>query len=168
MSQINTIENTINQNFTSPDTYKQQIETLKQQFISVLDDFKQDFINYNMNSQNNEYQQTFFNDKNNLNVINNELTKISQNVETSTNELNKGLILLNELIKKTKEENRKLKIKLGIVEDKNNTSDELIDNYKQMYEYNYLRNVALGLSIVISWISISKVYSGYIKLSVGH
>lgn len=165
MSQISN-KNLSNQNFTKPEVFTQQLETLKGQFISVLEDFKQDFINYNINPQNSEYQQTFFNDKNNLTSIDSSVLQLSQSVETTTNQMNEKLILLNKLIKQIKEENKQLKIRLGIVENKNNAADEMIDNYKQMYETGYLRNVALGLSIVVSCLVISKVYTGSINVNV--
>ena len=49
--------------------------------------------------------------------------------------------------------------KLGIVEHKNNATTELISDYKQMYEYGYLRNWGLFFSIVLAGYTISKVFT---------
>ena len=84
---------------------------------------------------------------------------ISNNVESNTDELNKKLLALDILIKQEKKENQTLKRKLGIVEQKNDSTDEMIHNYRQIYDMGYLRNWALFLSIIICGFTISKMFS---------
>ena len=67
------------------------------------------------------------------------------------------MFALNVLIQKEKERNRELKLKLGIVEHKNNAATELIYDYKNMYSEEYLRNWDLFVSILIIGTSISKI-----------
>ena len=62
------------------------------------------------------------------------------------------------LIRKEKKKNRELKLKLGIIEHKNSAASELIYDYKEMYESDYLRNWALFLSIVVVGLTISKTF----------
>ena len=100
----------------------------------------------------------FENIKGNLNEINMNLFSLSNDVQINTDKINDQLFILDRLIKKEKTQNKKLKMKLGIVEHKNNASIELISDYKQMYEYGYLRNWGLFLSIIIVAISIKKIY----------
>ena len=62
------------------------------------------------------------------------------------------------LINEARIENKELKIKLGILDNENETSYELINNYKEMYNFGYLRNWGLALCIIIAGIAIMKVY----------
>ena len=62
------------------------------------------------------------------------------------------------LIKKERVKNRELKRRLGIVESKTNSSNEMIDDYSNIYDYGYLRNWALFISIITSGIFISVVF----------
>ena len=92
-----------------------------------------------------------------MNKLSSDLFMLSNDVQSSTGELNKKLFALNVLIQEEKERNRKLKLKLGIVEHKNNAATELIFDYKNMYSEEYLRNWALFISILIIGTSISKI-----------
>jgi hypothetical protein len=89
--------------------------------------------------------------------LSSDLFMLSNDVQASTDELNKKLFALNVLIQEEKERNRKLKLRLGIVEHKNNAATELISDYKNMYSEEYLRNWALFISILIIGSSISKI-----------
>jgi membrane carboxypeptidase/penicillin-binding protein PbpC len=123
-----------------------------------LDDFKTNFVNYNLNPQNNEYEHSFQNDKNILNSINLNIIKLVTNVDKNTLRLNDRLEELYVLINEARIENKELKIKLGILDNENETSYELINNYKEMYNFGYLRNWGLALCIIIAGIAIMKVY----------
>jgi hypothetical protein len=74
------------------------------------------------------------------------------------NELNKKLHELDVLIKIERKKNKELKKKLGIVEIENNSSSEMIDNYKTIYDTKYLQNWALLLSIIVCIITIGVTY----------
>jgi hypothetical protein len=89
--------------------------------------------------------------------LSSDLFVLSNDVQSSTDELNKKLFALNILIQEEKERNRELKLKLGIVEHKNNAATELISDYKNIYSEEYLRNWGLFLSILIIGTSISKI-----------
>ena len=62
------------------------------------------------------------------------------------------------LIKKEKKANIMLKRRLGIIEQKANSSDEMIDDYSEMYDIGYLRNWGLFISIFLAGLCISKVF----------
>ena len=72
--------------------------------------------------------------------------------------MNSKFQLLNKLIKKEKMKNSKLKRQLGIVENKYNGSDELISNYKEMYNLDYLNNFALIVGILVLGAMLSKKF----------
>ena len=63
--------------------------------------------------------------------------------------INEKLLELDKLIMKEKKMNRELKRRLGIVENTYNGSDEMIHNFKDMYELQYLTNFATFAGIVV-------------------
>jgi hypothetical protein len=138
--------------------YSEKLRTLDSQLPAILKDFNKYYVFYNKNPEYPEYQQMFENIKGNLTKISSDLFVLSNDVQSNTDKLNEKLFYLDSLIKQEKDKNRKLKLKLGIVEHKNNASYELISNYKDMYDSGYLRNWGLFFSIIIAGITISKVY----------
>jgi SMC interacting uncharacterized protein involved in chromosome segregation len=145
-------------NFIKPEQFYQDLNSLKSSMPTFLNNFKSDFINFNLNPQNEEYQNAFENDKNMLNNINNDTVELFKTVGKNTINLNDALFELNTLIKEAKIENKELKAKLGLLNNEMSASDELISDYKEMYNYGYLRNCGLVLCIIIGGIVISKVY----------
>ena len=155
-----------NYSFKNADTFSQELKVLQEQLPHILDDFEKYYVFYNMNSSNDEYKQMFENIKKNLDTINSKTFMLSNSIESETNNINKKLFSLNDLIKKEKKQNRQLKIKLGIIKEKENSADIMISNYKEMYDIVYLKNWALFLSIIVAGIAISKVSSN--KVSVNY
>ena len=100
----------------------------------------------------------FENIQKNLNTINSELFVISNEVDSNTNLMNNQLFELDVAIQQEKKSNFKLKSSLGIVENKYNASNELITNYKEIYNSKYLRNWGLFLSILIIGIIVINIY----------
>ena len=72
--------------------------------------------------------------------------------------MNQQLFKLNIFITKERQKNRKLKSKLGIIENTGNASTEMINNYKELYNMNYLRNWSLLLSSFLCIAAIGVVY----------
>ena len=128
---------------TEPPVFLSKINNLKEKLPSILEDFVKYYVFYSKNPEYNEYQQIFENIKGNLQNINSELFMTSNNIEKDTETINNRLQKINALIAKEKIKNRQLKRKLGIVEKKYNGSDELISDYKEMYNLDYLTNFAL-------------------------
>lgn len=134
---------------TKPQVFLSQINTLKEKLPSILEDFVKYYIFYNKNPEYNEYQQMFDNIKGNLQNINSELFMTSNNVDKSTETINDRLQKINISITKEKIKNKQLKRKLGIVEKKYNGSDELISDYKEIYNLDYLNNFALFCGVIL-------------------
>ena len=155
MSTIN--DEDISDNFKTPGIFNEKLQTLNKQLPAILDDFKKYYIFFNKNPEYPEYQNAFENIKGNMNKLSSDLFMLSNDVQASTDELNKKLFALNVLIQEEKERNIELKLKLGIVEHKNNAATELISDYKNMYSEEYLRNWALFVSILIIGLAISKI-----------
>ena len=134
---------------TKPQVFLSKINNLKEKLPSILEDFVKYYVFYSKNPEYNEYQQIFENIKGNLQNINSELFMTSNNIEKDTETINNRLHKINALIAKEKIKNRQLKRKLGIVEKKYNGSDELISDYKEIYNLDYLTNFALIYGVIM-------------------
>jgi hypothetical protein len=155
------IEDNSMDDLTKPQVFLSQINTLKEKLPSILDDFIKYYIFYNKNPEYNEYQQMFENIKGNLQNINSELFMTSNNIDKNTENINDRLQKINRLIAKEKIKNQQLKRKLGIVEKKYNGSDELISDYKEIYNLDYLNNFALFYGVIfLGVIMATKFQSG--------
>ena len=139
--------------------YTDALETLKSKLPAILVDFQRYYILYNQNKTDANVSQMFESIKGNLTNLNSDLFSLSNNVQGGVNKINQDLIELDKLISEEKTNNRELKQKLGIVENKNNASTELISDYKEMYDYVYLKNWGLFFSIIVAGIAISKVFA---------
>ena len=145
--------------FEKPEMFTQRIETLKEQLPSILDDFNKFFVLYNTDPSYPEYGTMFNNIKQHLNSLSASLFMVSNDVDANTDEINKTFKKLDVLITKERRKNRELRRKLGIIEEQNNSSKELIDNYNEMYNTDYLRNWGLFLSTIVVGVSISKMFA---------
>jgi hypothetical protein len=151
------IEENLNINFKSGDEFSKQLKKITEQLPAILDDFEKYYVFYNMNSTNNEYQSLFENIKNNLISLNSQTFILSNGIEEEINKVNKIMILLDGEIKKEKETNRLLNFNLQSIKEKENSSNLMITNYKQLYDIGYLRNWGLVLSIITAGFIISKI-----------
>ena len=142
-------QDNLTDDLTKPQVFLSQINTLKEKLPSILDDFKKYYVFYNKNPEYSEYQQMFENIKGNLQNINSELFMTSNNIEKDTESINDRLQKINILIEKEKIKNRQLKRRLGIIEKKYNGSDELISDYKEIYNLDYLKNFALFYGLIL-------------------
>ena len=101
----------------------------------------------------------FNNIKQNLNSLGASLFLVSNDVDLNIDNINKAFKNLDILITKERVKNRQLKRKLGIVETEANSSKEMIQDYNQMYDDDYLRNWGLFLSTIVVGVSISKMFT---------
>jgi hypothetical protein len=145
--------------FEKPELFTEKVETLQEQLPAILDDFNKYFVLYNTDPNYPEFETTFNNIKQNLNTMGASLFMVSNNVEVNIENINKTFKLLDILITKERRKNRELRRRLGIIDDKNNSSKELIDNYNEMYDTDYLRNWGLFLSSIVVGVSISKMFT---------
>ena len=80
-------------------------------------------------------------------------------MDANIDNINKAFKTLDVLIANERRKNRELKRRLGIVETEANSSKEMIHDYNQMYDEDYLRNWGLFLSTVLVGVSISKMFT---------
>lgn len=138
---------------------KNKLSTLDEQMPYILDEYQKYYVFLHKNPEYPEYQQMFANAQTNLTKIGSEFFTISNKIDVDTDLLNKKLSCLNAMIVKEKSKNTLLKRRLGIIENKSNASSELIYDYRQIYDEEYLRNWALIISIIIAAFAIKNIYS---------
>ena len=153
-------QDNLTDDLTKPQVFLSKINVLKEKLPSILDDFKKYYVFYNKNPEYGEYQQMFENIKGNLQNINSELFMTSNNIEKDTENINDRLQKINALIAKEKIKNRQLKKRLGIVEKKYNGSDELISDYKEIYNLDYLTNYALFYGVILLGVMLASKFKG--------
>ena len=142
-----------------PEFFTERVQTLQQQLPPILDDFNKYFVLYNKTPNYPEYENMFNNIKQNLNNLGATLFMVSNNVDANIDNINKTFKALDVLINRERKRNRELKRKLGIVETEANSSKEMIHDYNQMYDEDYVRNWGLFLSTVVVGVSISKMFT---------
>ena len=145
--------------FVKPEFFTERVQTLQQQLPPILDEFNKYFVLYNKTPNYPEYENMFNNIKQNLNNLGATLFMVSNNVDANIDNINKTFKALDVLINRERKRNRELKRKLGIVETEANSSKEMIHDYNQMYDEDYVRNWGLFLSTVVVGISISKMFT---------
>jgi hypothetical protein len=145
--------------FIKPEFFTERVKTLQQQLPPILDDFNKYFVLYNKTPNYPEYENMFNNIKQNLNSLGASLFMVSNDVDANIDNINKAFKALDILINRERKRNRELKRKLGIVETEANSSNEMIHDYNQMYDEDYVRNWGLFLSTVVVGVSISKMFT---------
>jgi chromosome condensin MukBEF ATPase and DNA-binding subunit MukB len=145
--------------FIKPEFFTERVKTLQQQLPPILDDFNNYFVLYNKTPNYPEYENMFNNIKQNLNNLGGTLFMVSNDVDANIDNINKTFKALDVLINRERKRNRELKRKLGIVETEANSSKEMIHDYNQMYDEDYVRNWGLFLSTVLVGVSISKLFT---------
>ena len=147
-----------NIDYQTPEQYIQELNQLKSTANLLLGEFNKIYVMSKMNPESQDVQQQYANVIASINQIQSQLFTISNDIQVNIDKISNQLLDINDLISIEREKNNNLKKKLGIVIDKNNAASEMIYNYKQIYNENYLRNWALFLSITICIFTISKVY----------
>jgi len=144
---------------SQPFELKNKITTRQEKLPSILNDFKKYYVFFNKNPTYNEYQTIYENLTSNLNSITNELLTITNDVEKNTTTISNDLLKINELIEKEKTKNIKLKSIESNIKDNYNGSKIMIDEYKEIYNENYIKNIFIFIGIIISGIVLTKVFS---------
>jgi hypothetical protein len=144
---------------SQPFELKNKITTLQEKLPSILNDFKKYYVFFNKNPTYSEYQTIYENLTSNLNSITNDLLTITNDVEKNTTTISNDLLKINQLIEKEKKKNIKLKSIESNVKDNYNGSKIMIDEYKEIYNDNYIKNIFIFIGIIISVVVLIKVFS---------
>jgi len=140
----------LQENFSQIATFKTQIAELKSQIPFVLDNFKKYYVLHNKSPANNEYSQTFSNVETNMETMNSKIFTIERALEKHIDVLNKKLMILNKKIKFERERNGILKKQYKSVYSKEEGSAGMIDEYREMYNMNYLHNFDMAMGVILA------------------
>jgi hypothetical protein len=136
-----------------------KINILEEKIGPILDDFKKYYIFYNSAPHYDEYQSIYENLKGNLLSINNELLDISRNTNNKIVDINESFFKINKIIEDERNKNKKLKTIENGINDDYNGSEIMINEYKKKYNKSYTINVLMLLGIIISSITLIKVFT---------
>lgn len=153
------LENTdINLKFKNPEEYINKLDEFNGGMDLLLDEFKKIHVTAKLDPENEDIQAKYQDIISNINQLQLKLFPVSNDIQANSDDMNKKLSELDRLIRIERDKNKKLRKKLGMVENKQNSSLEMISDYKEIYEIKYLRNWAIFLSTIICIFTISTVY----------
>jgi hypothetical protein len=133
----------------NPADYETRIQTLKEQFPSVLSDYKQSYVNVNKYPDLNEYQQIYASSKTNLNTVLSGIFSVKTDITSQLEVLKDKLTDLEKKITYEKSFNTKLNTKYRQLTGDNNGSDIMLDDSKNLYQKQYVANITLFIGIFL-------------------
>jgi hypothetical protein len=148
----------MNINMIQPSDLQNKITTLQEKLPPILDDFKKYYVFLNKNPTYSEYQTIYANLTGNINSIASELSFISNDVITNAKSVGDALLKINTLIESEKNKNLELKSIESNINNEYNGSKIMIQEYKQIYNENYIKNVLIFIGIIISGTALVKVF----------
>lgn len=148
----------MNFKFKNPQEYINKLDELNGVLDLLLDELKKLYVTRKMDPDNKDIQAKYDDTISNINLTQSKLLSLSIDIQANTDIINKELSNLDRLIRIERDRNKKLKTQLGMVENKNNSALEMINDYKEIYNIKYLRNWALFLSTIICIFTINSVY----------
>ena len=131
-----------------PSFFSNKLDTYLAPMNSILDDFKKNYISHFRNPDYNEYTTLFARSEGELHTFRSELFELSNQLDYDNEECIKYLNIANEKIDNLKKENKKLKSQYLQLNQESNTSIERTDNYKTIYEIQYIKNWSLLFAII--------------------
>jgi len=129
--------------------YLTKVTDLKEQFLSVLEDFSKYYVYYHKNPEVDEYQQFYLNSKSQLQNINKQLVKESNSVESAIENLSYSLTRMNAKLEYEKMLQGELdNLTNGLTNSKNGSS-VMLDDTTSIYNKQYFSNLSLFLGMVV-------------------
>ena len=141
-----------------PKEYQDKLNTLVEQFSSVLDDFKKYYVFTNKNPEVNEYQHFYLENKSQLQNLNKEVFLIRNDIETSIEKLNYIMTRMNGQLSSEKELKGELvKLVSNLKENENGAETMLVDT-ETTYSQQYILNVEIFCGIILVAYLVSKFF----------
>ena len=141
-----------------PQQFNEQINNIKSQFFSALDDFKKYYVYFNKNPEVNEFQNFYENSKSQLQTMSRELF-------LTTNNINKNMVALDTLVSSIStqldDEEELYNQLMELLENIDNTQDGsqiLINDSKKKYNDQYYKNVEIFIGIIIGIMLLVKLF----------
>ena len=134
--------------------YNEKINSLSEQFFSVLDDFTKYYVFYNKNPEVNEYQQIYLNNKSQLQNLNKNVFLLTNDIEKDIEKLNYIVTRLNAKLGDEKDLNGELLHLFGNLKNTTNSSSVMLEDSVYIYNKQYYLNadIFLGIFMVLGLI----------------
>lgn len=131
-----------------PVSNSQKIETIQNQFFSVLDDFKKYYVYYHKNPEVSEFQNFFMSSKSNLQSLNNELYMLTNGIQSNIEKLSEKITTLQGKLKNEKV----LYNTLDKLSSNINIKGSAImkNDQKTLYNQQYFMNVEMIVGVFLS------------------
>ena len=145
---MNSLENTNN---LQPEAqqYNEKINSLSEQFFSVLDDFTKYYVFYNKNPEVNEYQQIYLNNKSQLQNLNKNVFLLTNDIEKDIEKLSYIVTRLNAKLGNEKDLSGELLNLVGNLKNTTNSASVMLDDTTSIYNKQYYSNINIFLGSVI-------------------
>ena len=129
--------------------FNEKINTIKTQFFSALDDFKKYYVYYNKNPEVNEFQNYYVNSKSQLQTMSRDLFLTTNNIDKNIENLDKLIAHISIKLEDEKKLNKEMGELIANLENTQNGSQILIDDSKEKYNLQYLKNWEILFGILI-------------------
>jgi len=129
--------------------YQDKLNTITEQFTSVLDDYKKYYVFSNKNPEVDEYQTYYLENKSQLQNLNKEVFLISNDIERNIEKLNYIVTRLNAKLSGEKELTSELKQLMRNLKESDNGASIMLDDTTAIYNKKYIQNCEIVLGSVI-------------------
>lgn len=126
-----------------------KIFAIKEQFFSVLDDFKKNYILYNKNPDYTEYENAYNENKSQLQGLQKTMFSINNSIQSSTEKISDVKNSLELKLEGLKEQIDNLEIITASLGQNGDSSEVMKDDFVILYNYQYLQNFCLFIGCVI-------------------
>jgi hypothetical protein len=126
-----------------------KIHGIKSSFLSVLDNYKKYYVFSNLNPSVEEYQQAYFESKNQLSNLLKEILQIIYDTYQKINNLNTNTKEIYNDLSKSKQENILLNTKIKNLKNTKQGSNVIIDDFKEKYNDQFYYNLEIFLGILL-------------------
>jgi len=138
--------------------FDEKINTIKQQFFSVLDDFQKYYVYFNKNPEVNEFQNYYASSKGQLQHMSRDLFLTTNEIDKIIEELNKEMSEVSIKLGNAKTLNAELTGRLQNLEKTQNGSEIMLDDSKIAYNIQYYKNWEMFIGVIGVTVLILKIY----------
>ena len=143
---------------TNPTNFNDVLNDIMEKMPFLLDIYNSAYVYYNMAPSNQEYQNAFMNVKNNIISTSGTLFALSNDIESNIKLITNYLKILDDRIQQEKILNEEIKTKIDSDTNKNNASNKMINDYKEIYKLKYLNNFNMLLGIIFGFFVCKKIF----------
>jgi hypothetical protein len=129
--------------------FNEKIKTIKDSFLSALDDFKKYYVFFHKNPEVDEYQNFFTDSKGHLQKLNAEMFLVTNNIQKNIKELDMEMRVVSKKLQNEKELNGELMKLINRIKTTQDGSAIMIDDAKDEYNIQYYANWELFIGILI-------------------